>query len=97
MKESIEEVVIRTIARHLRKGASDVRPEHRLSRDLDLRPLDLVLIGLHLEDLLSLTLPFDRLDSAQTVDGFSILVREAERSAHCRFEPCESRATARAS
>lgn len=86
MKESIDEVVIRIVARHVGKVANDVRPEHRLVRDLALRPLDLVIIGLHVEDHLDLALPFERLDSVQTIDGLAVLVREVECSARCRID-----------
>jgi acyl carrier protein len=96
MKESIDEVVIRIVARYVGRAMNDVRPEDRLVRDLALRPLDLVIIGLHVEDHLDLALPFERLDSVQTIDGLTVLVREVECSARCRNDGGELWCVARA-
>jgi acyl carrier protein len=86
MEESIDEVVIRIVARHVGKVSTEVRPEHRLYGDLALRPLDLVIIGLYVEDHLDLALPFERLDCVQTIDGLAVFVREIERAARCRTD-----------
>jgi hypothetical protein len=75
MKDSIDELVLHAVATHTGKHPRELRLEHRLTRDLSLFPLDVVLIGLRIEEgLENGPLPFERLDTVHTVGDLTALL-----------------------
>ena len=75
--KTTEESVREVIAAHLEISPERVQPGQRLERDLDLRPLDVVLLALDLEDVSHVRLTFDELDRVETVDDLVRLVDAA--------------------
>jgi acyl carrier protein len=92
MKDALDELVRQIVARHLGRIAIDIELTQHVERDLGMDPLDLVLIGLRLEDVASAAFPFERLEGVETVgdlievargirDGEPILPHVSRRSA----------------
>jgi acyl carrier protein len=77
MKDTLEGNVRRAVAQHMGLDSSEVRAAHRLSRDLALQPLDVVLIAIRMEEVEQVELPIDRLDSVETVGDLTSLVQRA--------------------
>jgi acyl carrier protein len=73
-----------TLARHAGCPASALHPGHRLESDLDLTPLELVLIAVEIEQDVGVSIPADGLASIQTVGElmgyFSRALSRARRS-----------------
>jgi acyl carrier protein len=67
MNDSLEHVVRRVLASHLGKTIESVQPAHRLRRDLELLPFDLVLVALRLEEIAEARIPSELLMSVHTV------------------------------
>jgi acyl carrier protein len=69
------------IARHAGWSPSAIRPWHRLESDLDLTPLELVLITIDLEELLGTEIPLDGLSALETVGELERFFAHAARRA----------------
>lgn len=67
MKDSPEYTVRRALATHLGRSIESVQPLHRLRRDLELLPFDLVLVVLRLEEIGEARIPSELLPSVHTV------------------------------
>jgi acyl carrier protein len=65
--KSINAVVRESLARHLDRDASTIHASQLLEEDLDLTPLELVLVALDVEEVEDVTLPFEQLATARTV------------------------------
>src|SRR5262249_2429058 len=57
MSDSLSETVRCAVAQHLDVQSTEIRSTHRFERDLGLRPLDVVLIALRLEEVENVELP----------------------------------------
>jgi acyl carrier protein len=75
-------LVRRTIARHAGRHASALRPELRLDSDLDLTPLELVLIATELEEALGTEVPVEGLASVETVADLMRFFRRVFTRSH---------------
>jgi acyl carrier protein len=80
MKDSLDCLVHQALADHLGWPEGQIHPALELRRDLNLLPLDLVLIALRLEDVASMHFPAERLDSVATVSDLVHLLRTSARS-----------------
>ncbi|HMI84002.1 MAG TPA: hypothetical protein VK550_07895 [Polyangiaceae bacterium] len=87
MTDYHDDVVRRTVAKHLGIDRHLIDPVHHLQRDLHLQPLDIVLIVLAIEDAERIELPIAHLDSSATVSELTILVRRAYASTPHAFAP----------
>lgn len=81
---SAADVVRMMIAAHLEVDLAAVELHHELHRDLGLTPLGVVLIGLDLEDLEQVTLPFELLSAIDTVEQLGRFLSEARLSSRRR-------------
>ena len=68
------------IAEHLEVGVEEISPRQHLEKDLGITRLGLVLIGLDLEDLEQVTLPFELLAEIDTVGQLARFLEEARLS-----------------
>jgi acyl carrier protein len=80
MRESLDEMVRAVVACHLAVARETISPATRLQRDLELDPLDLVLIALRIEDIVGLEFPIARLEGVRTV-GDMVGIVKAMRAA----------------
>jgi acyl carrier protein len=76
MIESAEDRVQRVVARHLGVPPEDIAPSARVEGDLGLDPLDLVLIGLRLEELEEREFPVAQLEAVVTVSDLTAIVTQ---------------------
>ncbi|HEX7663412.1 MAG TPA: acyl carrier protein [Polyangiaceae bacterium] len=67
MSPTIESTVLRVVADHVGKRPKDLTLSMLLQSDLNVYPLDLVVIALTLEDEERFAFPFDRLMEVRTV------------------------------
>jgi|HubBroStandDraft_6_1064221.scaffolds.fasta_scaffold951585_1 acyl carrier protein len=74
---AIHQVVCRVLARHVERRVSELHARHHLERDLDLTPLELVLIAQEVEDLEDVTLPPEALAEIETVSDLLALASQA--------------------
>jgi hypothetical protein len=83
---SLRHIVRQVIAIHTRRAASGVRPWQELETDLDLTPLELVLVALEVEGILDVDLDVGGLDEARTVgDVIAFFEREVPRARRARL------------
>ena len=75
MTQSPEEIVRTVIARHLQVAPATIARRTHLQRDLELDPLDLVLIALRIEGIKGVEFPIARLEGARTVADLIDVVR----------------------
>jgi acyl carrier protein len=75
MNDPLADIVRRAVAEHLDVEPGGIQAAHRFARDLELHPLDVVLIALRLEEVEGVELPIDRLDSVETVAELTKLLR----------------------
>ena len=87
MKDHLDDVVRRTVARHAGVDHVDVDALQHLQRDLHLQPLDIVLIVLAIEDAERIELPIAHLESNSTVGGLMTLVRRVYAGVHHAYRP----------
>lgn len=88
MKEQCLRIVQRAVARHLAKKESEITPEQDLALDLELDPLDLVLVAMRLEDEVeSLEFPVESLARVRKVRDLVELVRDWRREAPLEASP----------
>jgi acyl carrier protein len=77
---STDAIVRAVLAHHLERDATKIYPWLRLQEDLDVTPLELVLVALEIEEIEHRQLPFDELAGAHTVgDLLTFFSREVER------------------
>lgn len=73
------------LAHHLHCNPTDIRTWHRWDEDLDLTPLELVLVALEIEELEAIGFSLDGLEETRTVaelvQFFSRAVADARRRA----------------
>jgi acyl carrier protein len=67
MRQSPEEIVRTVIARHLQVARATIARRTHLQRDLELDPLDLVLIALRIANIKGIEFPIARLEATRTV------------------------------
>jgi len=70
-----DEIVRTVIALHMQVGPATITYRSHLQRDLELDPLDLVLIALRIEDIKGIEFPIAQLEGAQTVADLTKIVR----------------------
>jgi acyl carrier protein len=75
MRESLDEMVRAVVARHLEVAPATITRSTHLQRDLELDPLDLVLIALRIEDMMETEFPIARLEGASTVGDLMSIAR----------------------
>lgn len=64
---TVNQVVRGLLAHHLQREPSSIRASHHLARDLDVTPLELVLIALDLEEIEGVAVPVEQLGQIETV------------------------------
>lgn len=64
---NVNEVVRGLLAHHLNRHPASILASQRLGRDLDVTPLELVLIALDLEDIAGVAVPIEQLGQVDTV------------------------------
>jgi hypothetical protein len=74
---SVSFVVRGLLARHLDRAPSTVHAWHSLERDLDITPLELVLVAVEIEALEGVELDVEGLSAAQTVSDLYAYFRRA--------------------
>jgi hypothetical protein len=75
------------LAHRLGRPASTIHPWHQLERDLDMTPLELVLVALEMEGIEDVDIDVRGLDRVRTVDDLStFFIREVARARHARFD-----------
>ncbi len=72
--KSVAALVRTVLAHHLDCDAGEIRPWQNLEADLDLTPLELILIALEIEESEGVDLPVEALDSVATVGDFVAFV-----------------------
>jgi acyl carrier protein len=72
-----DETVREVIAAHLEIPLARVQPGQHLERDLDLHPLDVVLVALKLEEEAHVRFEGDELETVATVHDLALLVDAA--------------------
>jgi acyl carrier protein len=80
LRDEVDDLVLETVAQHLLVGVKDVALSQHLRDDLDLDPLDLVLIALRLEDILAVEFPISALDSIESVGDLGVVLRALPRA-----------------
>jgi acyl carrier protein len=75
MNDYIQDLVRHAVAQHLGIHSSVIKPYHHFERDMALRPLDLVMIALRIEDLENFELPVEQLEWLSTVGQLTAWVR----------------------
>ncbi len=74
-----------TLAHHTGRSVHAIHAWHRLEADLDLTPLEIVIIGMELEEIVGSEIPVDALGDLETVaDLFGLVSRvvAADRTEH---------------
>ena len=77
MKTASDELVRVVLAAHLERPETDITPDKYLEGDFGITSLGLVLIGLDIEDVQGVTLPFEGLALVKTVGQLTNFVAEA--------------------
>ena len=75
MRLSVDEIVRTVIAHHVQVAPATIDRGGDLQRDLDLAPLDLVVIALVIEEMTGCEFPIGRLEEARTVADLSRIVK----------------------
>jgi len=84
---SVRSVVLYVLAHHLGCPVAKIHPWQDLERDLDLTPLELVLVALDIEGIEDVDLHVEGLDRIRTVaDLGSFFVREVEHARRAGVE-----------
>ena len=79
-------VVRESLAHHLHVEVGTIHPWDRLDADLDITPLELVLVALDIEDILGVEIPCEELCTVETVyELFAFFARALARAS--RSEP----------
>jgi acyl carrier protein len=77
MNSETHQLIRRTIIRHTGLPASGLHARLRLDADLDLTPLELVLIALEIEEAVGMAISVDGLESVDTVADLMRYFRRA--------------------
>jgi acyl carrier protein len=64
---TVNQVVRGLLAHHLKREPASIKASQHLGRDLDVTPLELVLIALDLEDIEGVAVPIEQLGELETV------------------------------
>ncbi len=64
---SLRQIVLQVLALHTRRHASSIHLRDELAEDLDMTPLELVLVALEVEGLMGVDIDVSGLDEARTV------------------------------
>jgi acyl carrier protein len=84
-EQRIAAIVRESLARHQDRDRSTIHPWQRLEEDLDLTPLELVLLALDVEEIEDVTLPLEQLATVRTVgDLLSFFARTVARDKRAR-------------
>ncbi len=88
--KSINRSVCRALALHLNRPPSSIHAFHRLEEDLDVTPLEIVLVALDIEELEEIEIPMEDLEGMKTVGDlvtfFSATVRRGRGVAESAAE-----------
>jgi acyl carrier protein len=87
MSDETDDMVRDVVAQHMLVGVSEVALTQSLRDDLDLDPLDLVLIALRLEDIEEVEFPITALEEIETVGDLAAVLRGLERSPRAPWLP----------
>jgi len=79
VRESLDELVRTVVARHLQVSPTTLTARTHVHRDLELDPLDLVLIALRIEGLEGMEFPIARLERVRTIADLVGIVRTMRR------------------
>jgi acyl carrier protein len=82
--DEVDDLVLETVAQHMLVSVAEIGLSQRLRDDLDLDPLDLVLIALRLEDLLAVEFPISALETTESVRDFAVVLRALARDPDAR-------------
>jgi len=78
---SLRHVVLQVLALHSRRHASSIHPWHHLEADLDMTPLEVVLVALEVEGIEDVDLDVAGLDCVRTVaEMIAFFEREVRRA-----------------
>jgi hypothetical protein len=78
---SLRHIVLQVLALHTRRHASSIHPWQELAGDLDMTPLELVLVALEIEGIEDVDIEIAGLDQARTVgDVLAFFEREVARA-----------------
>jgi hypothetical protein len=78
---SLRHIVLQVLALHTRRHASTIHPWQELAGDLDLTPLELVLVALEIEGIEDVDIEIAGLEQARTVeDVLSFFEKEVARA-----------------
>jgi acyl carrier protein len=77
MNDSLNRLVCEVVARHLQLEPRAIDAQKTVQEDLELDPLDLVLIALRIEELERIEFPIARLEYVRTVGDIVKIVRAA--------------------
>jgi acyl carrier protein len=80
MNDSLNRLVCEVVARHLQMEPRAIDPHTTVRQDLELDPLDLVLIALRIEEIERIEFPIARLEHVRTVGDIAKIVRAAHAS-----------------
>jgi acyl carrier protein len=78
--DDVDHLVLDVVATHMLMETDELTPSLRVRDDLDLDPLDLVLIALRLEDALGVEFPIGQLENVASVGDFAIVLRRLLRN-----------------
>jgi hypothetical protein len=83
---SLRHIVVQVLALHTRRHASAIFPWQELEGDLDMTPLEVVLVALEIEDIEDVDLDVTGLDDVRTVgEAIAFFEREVPRARQARI------------
>jgi len=77
MNTEAQQLVRRTLARYAGRSAHSLHPRLRVEADLDLTPLQLVLLAIDIEEVVGTRVPVEGLASVETVGDLMRFFRRA--------------------
>jgi hypothetical protein len=84
---SLRSTVLRVLAYHLGRPISTIHPWQELERDLDVTPLEVVLVALEIEGTEDVNIEVAGLESARTVGELvTLFTREVDRAKRTRAD-----------
>jgi acyl carrier protein len=85
--KSIRSVVLHVLAHHTGLPLSTIHPWQELERDLDMTPLEVVLVALEIEGAFDVDLDVEGLEHVRTVRELTaFFAQEISRARHARVE-----------
>jgi hypothetical protein len=80
---SLRQIVLQVLAIHTRRPPSSIHLGDELAEDLDMTPLELVLVALEIEGITGVDIDVSGLDEARTVgEAVSFFEREVPHARH---------------